>query len=417
MDFITAFNSIVTSVSATVLIDVFNREKKKHQYIFLLISLFADNLLFCMYLPEVSKLSFYIMGVMAFIFMKQQGHTSRYSAFANLTTLSILFAVIMPIGSIMAIFFDTGELKALYIYNIAFGGALIMACLILNYKTRKVSLKKSNDRYEYEIISCFLFLLTVDFIIPKLPVAQDIRSYSYITLCFFIFVICIATGMAYIYKQDMSNLKLKENQALLEKNNRYYKQQQEKIIIQNHDVKKTIRSILGFILSDDMAGLRRYYKDFINPIYENIETELKSYDSLKMLENTVIYNVLSELINKAKLNGGISLGINIVNPISCVSLDDESMFKICSNFCENAFEEVMHQKNGTIQIDILMSENKVFVFSIHNSIEGKLSAPKPENTHKGFEIINSIKANHPNIDIHIERKVNIFIQILEVKNV
>ena len=91
------------------------------------------------------------------------------------------------------------------------------------------------------------------------------------------------------------------------------------------------------------------------------------------------------------------------------------IFTILNIFIDNAIEEVVHHDRGFIEIYMTKTHKKT-IFRIENSIEGGKSAPKPMNTHKGLEIVKKIVSAYPNVDIQTSVKLDVFKQLLEVKN-
>ena len=173
---------------------------------------------------------------------------------------------------------------------------------------------------------------------------------------------------------------------------------------------------MALIEDGNNLALKKYFNEHIMPINEELSKELDNYQQIEHIRVPLIKARIIELINSVSLLPNVELEIGVENIIDDISAKEIDLFTIINIFINNAVEEVSSHEKANIKV-YLDKTTDVFVFEINNSLKDGKSTPKPQNTHKGFEIISKILVTYsPRASFFSYNELNAYIQYLEVKN-
>lgn len=420
MDKINILDSLIVSLAFLVLTLKFYKITNKVKFILYFISLLIVNILFCLFFsPNNEKNSFicqYLMALITFVYVYNKNY-KLYSIYTTIKVLFYFYIIIMFFGSILFLLFMNINIKLNVTYNIFMSFLIMLSCYIIKKFNFKAEISYSNKILLTEIAFNILVIIFISIIMPYLPIFKDIYSYNIITLFSSLVFIFTYFVFNYLYKLHIENVRNNLNAEYLIKKEEYIKEQQEKYIVYRHFIKQLISSILIYIENKDIAGLTGFYEKYLYPINKDIVQSENSKKLLAMVKHELLHNFLFSTINQISILNDIKLSVNIDSIINSINLDNISLLKICSIYVQNAIEEVQNQKDGFIIINIKIDiKTNTFIFIVENSIIDGQSVDKPNNFHKGFEIIKEIAAKNPNINIHTYKKINEYIQMLEVFN-
>ncbi|MHC9533292.1 sensor histidine kinase [Dellaglioa sp. L3N] len=272
-------------------------------------------------------------------------------------------------------------------------------------------LLKNHD--SLKISSLMLSMIIIFFItIIKSDNLSNNRSNSLITnsalLMLIITITCIIFIISWIYRnktleklryEKIINNQLKEYLSSLEELENTQRQFR-------HDFINIYGSLSGYIEDNDMAGLKKYYYkeiEHINSEQNKKSFQLKSLTNMKIIE---LKGLLSLKITKADTLG-ISINIEIVNPVTDLPINLFDFNRCIGILLDNALEETSKRSNPSKVVDVVIfSEKNKITFFIKNTVSQNINIDtiftKGYST-KGY----STKGAHRGIGLsEVERIIN-----------
>ena len=262
-----------------------------------------------------------------------------------------------------------------------------------------------------------LLMLNFGFIPLRLAIYPELELFIYIRFMFVLILLMFLVFIRYIveriYVLERTNkihaVELTKGLVEAENVNKRY----DEIIKLKHYYTSLYRSIVEFIANKDLDGLENYYKENIAPINDQLNKEMGEYEQTKFIQIPLLKSRIVELINTISQLPNVKLYIHVENVISKVAMKDMDLLKVLNIYIENALEEVSSQEEGIITIQMTKNHDR-FIFWIKNSLNGKDSTPKAENTGKGLGLIADFCKEYDNFMTLTDVQYGKYIQTLEV---
>jgi len=257
-----------------------------------------------------------------------------------------------------------------------------------------------------------LFMVTV--LVPML--FPEIGVPYFIMLLSFGFIMIFASFyMRYVFGIESEKKKIEIEFTSLQTEAENVNKKHNEVITFKHYYSAVYRSIITLVKQGDIEGLEEYCNEYITPIHENLIKELEDYSQIEHIRLPLVKYRINELVNAVSRLPNVDLLIAVDNIIDDLAIKEMDLFTIISIFVDNAIEEVQSHDKATIAVYM----NKMpegFMLTIGNSLKGYESTDKPQNTHKGMEIVDETTSVYPNVFINTEVKLNWFMQCIEVMN-
>ena len=124
-------------------------------------------------------------------------------------------------------------------------------------------------------------------------------------------------------------------------------------------------SISGYIESEDMDGLKKYFDQEFSPINHKLFAETSRLNQLINIKITELKSLISaKLLYAAELN--IKVSVEIEKEISTIPMGTVDLCRVIGIFLDNAIEAALETKQPEIRMAIL-DEEKEIIFIISNS--------------------------------------------------
>jgi two-component system sensor histidine kinase AgrC len=315
------------------------------------------------------------------------------------------------------------QMNNLFFYLFMFLGCaiLIAICWIIHYLADK-----------FEIVTAFatieknnILLSTIIFILYYLMIVihQELMYPAHTTSFLFSLLYLILNSLLFcytIYRTVLSYNREKECQQLnrtLEAIKAQYETTQEF----RHDYKDILRSISGYLESDEIEASKQYVAKIID--YSSPVLVSEYYSQLERIHILPIQSVLASfgeemaqkdipfsLLVKSKI---IQLDINLIDFVRCLSI-----------LLTNAKEELLKQEQGQLQVTISSEKNKV-TFIVRNTLINTVPlaslaqngyTTKADHQGKGLYIIKKIVKRYKNLDFTIQASKSLYTATLTIEN-
>jgi two-component system sensor histidine kinase AgrC len=216
---------------------------------------------------------------------------------------------------------------------------------------------------------------------------------NYVVFFMLLFLCCML--VSYVVFSILNKLYIEKNEKKhIELYANMIEESLENIRAFRHDYRNILMCISGYISSNNMEGLKKYfYENLVNDKYIN-----NNVYGLINIKNTHVKGLIN--IKSAKASSlGLDLNLNIENEIENFLLKDIDICKILGILIDNAIEASTESSRKVINIDILNNKERISII-VSNSFK-----TKPE-INKIFEKGYSTKGNDRGLGLDIVRKLN-----------
>ena len=188
-----------------------------------------------------------------------------------------------------------------------------------------------------------------------------------------------------------------------------------------HDFSNIMQAISGYLMTNDLDGLKGYYSSIFKDCEEINKLSVLSKD---VLNNPPVLSLMAEKYHKAQ-ELGIEFNIEVFTDLKNLNINTYEFTRIlgifldnsieaCSN-CSNKFINVTIAKNAREFYDYLVIENSCESETIDiNQIFEKNFSTKPNNTGLGLWKVNKIIAKHDNLELKTTANNNSFKHFLKI---
>lgn len=214
------------------------------------------------------------------------------------------------------------------------------------------------------------------------------------------------------YQSQIEELEL-YNKTLLEN--------QDKLRTFKHDYNNIVQAIGGYVISDNLDGLKNFYKELVKDCQEVNRNSMLNPD---IINNPVVFNIISNKFFYAKENK-IEMNIDVFMDLNILNIKPYELAKILGILIDNAIEAA--NECDTKIINIIFREeknNKRQVMIIENTylnqeidvirIFEKNFSTKKRNSGIGLWEVRNILNKSANLNLHTSKNDKYFKQQLEM---
>lgn len=400
-------------------------QKRQNLYYISIMSLFSLFLIFIKLEPFNFFINYFISIALQYIIFKNKFIKSLIASVFSCSIFSLISILILnPFLTIFNI--NSDILTVVPIYRIAYllliYFIVTILILILKYNHFKFSFSQEIDKKKQLLIFLNLFFgifaiivqsITLFYYVDQLPIIITILSFISL-LAYFAVSIC---SLIQLLKLIFTTKKLESAESynsslqILHDSVRGFK----------HDFDNTITTIGGYIITNDIEGLRKYYNQ--------LQEDCQKVNTLYLLNPSVvnndgIYNLITKKYHEAdskniKVNMTFSLDLNTLKmPIY-------EFARILGILLDNAIEASSESQDKTINLtfrnDFKSSRQLIIIENtfIDNNLDTekiyeKGTSSKENHTGLGLWTVRKIIKKHNNINLFTSIKNNLFSQQLEI---
>ncbi len=222
-------------------------------------------------------------------------------------------------------------------------------------------------------------------------------------LAVYILSVVIIVGISYIILKKVVTI---ENNIVTSQHETAMTNQRLELIAEGlkkfkHNYDNTLASIEGFVLKDDMPGLRNYMEEIIA---EKSINDTVNYFKLNFIDNPAITGlILSKMIYAEKL--GVQFVLKVRTDTVGIAIKLNHLCEILGILLDNAIEAALESEEKNVSLKMEESQD-AFIFEIFNSTCGapdsskmseKGGTTKGENRGYGLWMVREILAKYDNV--------------------
>lgn len=188
-----------------------------------------------------------------------------------------------------------------------------------------------------------------------------------------------------------------------------------------HDFGNIVQAIGGYVTTNDMDGLKKYYSQLFDDCQRvNNLTTL----SPEVINNPAIYSLLASKYHKAD-ELGIKIDLKVFVDLNTLKIKVYELTRILGILLDNAIEATMECDNKFIDLEIIKDEahrrNAIIIKNTYldkdvniDKIFEKSYSTKPNNTGLGLWEVRQILKKNNNLDLFTTKNDEFFIQQFEI---
>lgn len=428
VDIITAFLTIIElSLFTFIFTSILNiKIDKKHLFAYIFIS-YLVSIITYLFIPNPYNLL--VNYMIYFILIKFIFKTNF---------LKTLIAIVLPIiiSSLLVIMFSnpfikvfgisTESIQLIPIYKIGFSLLtyffILVIILVLRHKNIKIILSNNiNKNIKRIFIGNFIFGISIicvhftliNYYLDALPILYSCLSFLSL-LAYFALSIYSLTK---VLKLEATTQELKN----AEEYNKTLQILHDNVRCFKHDFDNIVTTIGGYIATDDMDGLKKYYSE--------LEKDCKRVNNLYILNPKIVNNpgVYSLLVNKYKkaqeLN--INMTIEFILNLEELNVDIYQFTRMLGILLDNAIEAAKDSKEKIINVifraedtrhrKVVIIENSYSNKDVDiNEIFNKGTTEKENHTGLGLYKVKKILSKNNNLNLFTTKSKKYFKQQLEI---
>lgn len=224
----------------------------------------------------------------------------------------------------------------------------------------------------------------------------------------------------------IKTLKLEQTREILEQEKQYNKTLQilhDNVRAFKHDFANIIAGIGGYVETEDISGLKKYYKQLLQDCNQVNNLSSLNPDSIN---NPAVYAILANKYYKAD-NNGIKINLECFIDFNSLHMEIYEFTRILGILLDNAIEASSECDKKLINVSIrndlrrnrqlLIIENTYKDKNIDiNKIYEKGFSTKSNNTGLGLWEVNKILSKHKNLSRFTSKTEEFFTQEIEIYN-
>lgn len=418
------------------------------------IEIFVSMLLFTIILNITStkkqKLIF-VLFASCFSIISMLFVPTPFNVFLNLITYPVVAILVLKIGILKSIIAEIipyififvssfilqglgglilgisiNQLEVIPIYKISFS-LLVYLTLYILYRIFKkndfkiASLDDLKQKNKLIIILNFIIgIITISIQLYSYNLYYDKLLYSYFlisTLTLIFYFLINTYSLARTTKlesttRDLDGEKLvNKSLTILHDNIRAFK----------HDFSNIVQAIGGYVTTNDMVGLKKYYSQLLDDCQRvnNLSTL-----NPEVINNPAIYSILASKYHKAD-ELGIKINLVILVDLNTLKIKIYELTRIMGILLDNAIEATLECEEKIINVtmrkdeahhrDLLIIENTYLNKDINiDKIFEKSYTTKPNNTGLGLWEVRQILKKNTNLNLYTTKNDKFFNQQLEI---
>lgn len=272
------------------------------------------------------------------------------------------------------------------------------------------------------VLCMFIFVIHITVTEQSGSSSSVLLSSIILYIAYFILTFLMITMIIRYYE---TNAKIMLKQHSYDNLQGYIMQMEEfyqELRVFRHDYANIMVSMVGYIESNDIEGLKKYYDTYIFPMEEQLDKEKDAIAKLHNLDIIELKSLISVKLNRAiKLH--IDINVEIIERINKVNIKIIDLVRIVGILMDNAIEACQVCKKPSIDFCIIkFDENITLVIkntyvrqSLDYSRLGNLGvSSKGERRGIGLYNIKSIINSYNNVIMDTEYGDKYFIQTLEI---
>lgn len=186
-----------------------------------------------------------------------------------------------------------------------------------------------------------------------------------------------------------------------------------------HDFHNIIQAIGGYIWTNDIEGLRKYYQE-VSGDCNNTNNLSKLNPTL--INNPAIYNILADKYYRAA-NHNIQINLDIMLDLNELNIKIYELTRILGILLDNAIEASKECTEKNINIHFKQDKYKQILVIENTYSDKQLSiekifeknyTTKPNNTGLGLWEVRKILSKNSNLNLHTSKNNDYFSQQLEI---
>ncbi|WP_099189875.1 sensor histidine kinase [Tepidibacter mesophilus] len=285
--------------------------------------------------------------------------------------------------------------------------SILLCNILLKFREINKRLVVEEEKFLWIYVNIFILVyMTYIYMYSGAESMQNIITVTFVLL-FFLF-------MSYLIFMVINKLDIEKNEKkYIQIYNNIIEESLDSMREYKHDQNNILLSMSGFLVKDDIEGLKKY---FYEDICKNQKINNKKLYGLNKIKNSPIKGLMNFKVSKA-ISNKINLEIDISNDISEFYVNDIDMCKIFGILLDNAIEASIESDKKVLNIGMSNKESRTYI-TISNSFKNepdinkifdKGYSTKGENRGLGLNTVKKLsQTKYPNMYVNTNIEYDLF---------
>ena len=317
------------------------------------------------------------------------------------------------------------------IYTILFIPANLVIVFVVNLiikKFKKTHLNKELEVSNYQFLISLIVLLTLISLVIYTEVLQgnkdNITTYNLVIFILISFILLIIQAfqtneLKKKYQLQKQELQIKNDNRYIQEMERHYNELRKF----RHDYQNTLLSLDEYIRTNDMTGLKKYYRELMVPISDRLKRGKYNLEDLSKINEKEIKSILFNKLYTAQMKD-IKVEFESQKTISNFYTNTLDLVIAIGIILDNALEAAQEQTNSFIKVGI-MSDDSEIILVFQNSIK-QIDIPvwkmkqagfstKGKNRGLGLSNLSEIINRNSNMTLETMKESEYFLQKITIE--
>lgn len=315
---------------------------------------------------------------------------------------------------------------SLLFLNLIFSYIISKLTSLVLYKKMKIKTAAIRSVNKVATLTFLAALILVFTFIYFTAATRMIWDNPALLITYITFLVTLLIYVYFIFTTTIKEIKLKRSRQELKQLEEYtgnIETMYKNIHSMRHDYSNVILSIAGYLADNDIVGLKKYFKNKIEPFADKMETDDSNIENLAMLKESSLKGVYAVKLIKAQENG-IEVIVDIKDRIDIKAIDIIDLNRVVGILLDNAHEAAIECSKPYIHTGIVKKDNQISIIvvnciknkniNIKNIFERGFST-KGDNRGYGLNNVITILEKYKNVYLDTVIEKNEFKQIILIE--
>lgn len=388
---------------------------KVYKISFLFFGAFILEVIFNFFLIEYSKISFYLSILIISLVINTEQKDKIKSLNYAVVSLYYLQVFVMLLGSVIYFLTSGKELTNQLGYNVIMQiGIISFSIMIDKVNGVAIGISKSEDALILNLIYNILFLVFLNYVMSFLYIKIGMEAYYLISLVFILFDIFNKAFIKIIDKKDMDILIKRYELELMKVKSQKIEDGQQEINRIKDSTRAIIKELLIYFNQDDIVGLKKYFANRISPIYLKFLYGRSKMVEVEQINHPIIKSLILEFIDKLA-ERDIKVSLDIKKNFNIPESNQLEVYKAVEVFLEDAYQELMMQDQGNVQMKI-KNEKRLFEFSMISSTISRATLTESVYSKAFNNLVQVLRSKKNILKLYSVKDSGFFCQGIVVRN-
>jgi len=378
-----------------------------------------------------------VMLTTVFLMLYTNGYNLAPSIMSSLFTMIILVICNTTSGMILSRVYsdidfytivgdDFGLFTSLLVLNYLFSHIISKLIGLVLYKKFKIKTAGRGSVNRSTLRAFFAATILVFIFIYITAITRKTWDNPMLLITYITFFVTLLVFTYFIFTTTMKETKLESSQQELKQLEEYtssIESMYNDIRSMRHDYANVISSMSGYITDNDMEGLRKYFKNEIEPFADRMEIEDNNLGTLARLKEPSLKGIFAVKLIRAQ-ESNMDVIVDIKDDMIIEGIDILDLNRVVGILLDNAYEAAMESIEPYVHVGFIKEEKQKSIVIVNSLKAQNINikrifergfSTKGNNRGYGLNNVTGILEKYPNVYLDTAVQNNEFRQVIFIE--